>query len=125
MLNIGNTDDTFQQSGKYNSFSDILKSSANMYGSSGSQFFRTTTDIQSVPDAFDVSRFVMTFSTVLGMMEILCSFKLVLERKTVQQIPESSRSELLEKFLVNNFALSDPEGNTFGSLNKGDIADLP
>ena len=55
---------------------------------------------------------------------MLCSFKLVLQRKTGQEKPESSRSELLEKFLANNFALSDAEDNTSGLLNKGGIADL-
>ena len=39
----------------------MLKSSASMYESSGSQFFRTMTGMQSGPDAFDESRFVMTF----------------------------------------------------------------
>ena len=42
-----------------------------MYESSGSQFFRTTTGIQSGPDAFEESRFVMTYSTISGVMEIL------------------------------------------------------
>ena len=42
-------------------------------------------------------------------MEILCSFRLVLEGKTVKEIPKSSRLEFLEKFLANNFALSDTE----------------
>ena len=37
-----------------------------MYESSGSQFFRTTTGIQSGPGAFDESRFVMTFFNHLG-----------------------------------------------------------
>ena len=96
-----------------------------MYESSGSQFFRTTTGIQSGPDAFDESMFVMTFLTILGVMEILCSFRLVLEGKTGKEIPESSRFEFLEKFLPNNFALSDAEDNTFGPLNRGGIADLP
>ena len=96
-----------------------------MYESSGSQFFRTTTGIQSGPDAFDESRFVMTFLTILGVMEILCSFRLVLEGKTGKEIPESSRFEFLEKFLANNFALSDAEDNTSGPLNRGGIADLP
>ena len=86
-----------------------------MYESSGSQFFRTTTGIQSGPDAFDESRFVMTFLTILGFMEILCSFRLVLEGKTGKEIPESSRFE----------ALSDAEDNTSGPLNRGGIADLP
>ena len=87
-----------------------------MYESSGSQFFRTTTGIQSGPDAFDESRFIMTFVTIVGVMEILCNFKLVLEGKTGKEIPESSRFEFLEKFLTNNFALSDAEDNTSGPL---------
>ena len=53
-----------------------------MYESPGSEFFRTTAGIQTRPDAFDESRFVMTFVTILGVMEILCSFRLVLEGKT-------------------------------------------
>ena len=32
---------------------------------------------------------------------------------------------VITKFLVNNFALSDAEGNTSGLLNRWDIADLP
>ena len=96
-----------------------------MYGSSGSQFFRTTTGILSGPDAFDKSMFVMTFLTILGVTGILCSFRVVLERKTGKEITESRRLEFLEKFLANNFALSDAEDNTSGPLNRGGIADLP
>ena len=70
--------------------SDTSKSSASMYESSGSQFFRTTTGIQSGPDVFHESRFVMTFLTILGVMEILCSSRLVLEGKTGKEIPELS-----------------------------------
>ena len=104
----------------------MLKSSATMYDSSGSQFFRTTTGIQSGPDTFDESRFVMTFSTILGVTEIFCSFRLVLEGKTgKKEIPQSSRLEFLEKFLANNIALSDAEDTTSGPLNRGGIADLP
>ena len=60
-------------------------------------------------------------------MEILCSFRLVLEGKTGKEIPESSRFEFLEKFSVfrNNFALSEGEDNTSSPLNRGSIADLP
>ena len=94
-----------------------------MHESSGSQFFRTTTGIQSGPDAFDESRFVMTFSTILG-MDIFCTFRIVPEGKTGKEKPESSRFEFLEKFLANNFALSDAEDNTSGPLNRGGIADL-
>ena len=67
----------------------------------------------------------MTFLTILGVIETLCTFRLVLEWKTGNEIPESSRLEFLEKFLANNFALSDVEGNTSGSLNREGIADLP
>ena len=85
-----------------------------MHESSDSQFFRTTTGILSGPDAFDESRFAMTLLTILGVTEILCSFRLVLEGKTGKEIPESSRLEFLEKFLANNFALSDAEHNNSG-----------
>ena len=67
----------------------------------------------------------MTFLNILGVTEILCSFKLVLERKTGKEIPESSRLEFLEKFSGNNFALSDADDNTSAPLNRGSITDLP
>ena len=102
----------------------ILKSSANMYESSGQQFFKINTGIQSVLDAFDKSKLVVTFLTNLGVTEILCSFKLVLEWKIGKEIPESSRLEFLESFLANNFALLDAEVYTSGPSNKGGITDL-
>ena len=95
-----------------------------MYESPSPDFFRTTTAIQSGPDAFDELRFVMTFLTIFGVTEILFSFRLVLEGKIGKEIPELSRLEFLEKFLANNFALSDAEDNTSGLLNRGGIADL-
>ena len=58
----------------------------------------------------------MTFLTILGVTEILYSFKLVLEGKTGKEIPESSRSEFLENFSAINFALSDGDDNTSGPL---------
>ena len=69
-----------------------------MYESSGSQFLRTTTGIQSRPDAFDESMFIVTFLTIFGVTEILCSFRLVLQEKTKKEVPESYRLEFLEKF---------------------------
>ena len=69
--------------------------------------FRTTTGIQSGPDSFDKSRFIMIFLTILVVTEIVCSFKLVLEGKTGKEIAQSSRLEFIEKFSANNFA-----GNT-------------
>ena len=80
--------------------------------------------IQSGTDAFDKSRFIMIFLTILGVAEI-CSFRLVVEVKTGKEIPESSRLEFLEKLSGNNFASSDAEDNTCGSLNRESIADLP
>ena len=82
-----------------------------MYESLGSRFFRIITRIQSEPNAFDESRFVMTFLTILGVTKILCSFRLGLEGKTSKEIPESSKLELLGRFLENNVALSDAEDN--------------
>ena len=67
----------------------------------------------------------MTFLIILRVIEILCSFRLVLEGKTGKEIPESSKLEFLEKFLANNFALSEAEDHTYGPLNSGGIADLP
>ena len=101
-----------------------MKSSASMYENSGSQLFRTTTGIQSGQDAFDESRFVMTFLTILEVTEILYSFKLVLEEETGKEIPESSRIEFLEKFLTKYFTLLNAEDNTSRLLNRGGIADL-
>ena len=96
-----------------------------MYESSGSQFFRTTIGIQSGPDTFDESRFMMTFLTIVGVIEISCSFRLVLEGKAGKEIPESSRLEFSENFSANSFSLSEAEDNTSGPLNRGGIADLP
>ena len=84
----------------------ILKSSTSTYESSHQQLFWTT-GIQSRPDVFDESKFVMTFLTIFRVTEILCSFRWVLEGKTGNEIPESSRLEFSEKFLANSFALSD------------------
>ena len=67
----------------------------------------------------------MTFLTILGVTELLCSFRLVLEGKLGKEIPESSRLEFLGKLLGNNFALSDAEDNTSGSFNRENIAGLP
>ena len=58
-------------------------------------------------------------------MTFLCSFCLVLEGKTGNEIPESSGLEFSEKFSANNFALSDADSNTSRLLNRGGIADLP
>ena len=124
-LSIRTTSETFQQSGKQDSSKHTLKISATTYESSGSQFFKTTTWIQSGPVTSDKSRLFMTILTILGVTEILCSFRLVCEGKTNKRISESSRLKFLEKFLGNNFALSDAKGNTAGLIDKGGIVDVP
>ena len=45
----------------------------------------------------------MTFLTIVGITEILCSFRLVLEGKVVKGIPESSRIEFLKKVFSKQF----------------------
>ena len=79
-----------------------------MYESSGSQFFRIRTGIQlgSDADAFDESRLVMIFLIILGVTEIW-NFRLVLEDKMGRETPKSSGIEVFEKFLANNFPVSD------------------
>ena len=76
---------------------------------SGFHFVRTTTRIQSGPDAFEKSWLVVTFLTNLEV--ILYSFRLVLEGK-------ASRFECLETFFGNSFALSEAEGNISTPLNR-------
>ena len=81
-----------------------------MSESSGSQLFRTTTGIQSGPDVFDKSTLITTFLTILGVIEILCSFKLILEGKTGKEIHESSRLKFLEKFQQTILLYQTPPG---------------
>ena len=59
----------------------------------------------------------MIFLIILGVKEILCSFRLVLEGKTGKENPESSRLEFLEKFFGNTLALSDAKESTSRKLN--------
>ena len=56
----------------------------------------------------------MTFLSSLGVMGILCSFRLVQKGEEGKEILESLRLEFLAKFSLNNFALSDAEGNPQG-----------
>ena len=63
--------------------------------------------------------------SILGVTEILCSLRLVLEGKMGKEIPESSRLEFLDRFSANNFALSDAEYNISRPLNREGIANSP
>ena len=88
-LNTGITDDTLQHSHKQDSLIQILNSSFSMYESSGPQLFIFTPRIPSGSDAFNKSRLIMIFLTMLRLTEILCSFtfRLLLEGKSVKEIP--------------------------------------
>ena len=55
----------------------------------------------------------------LGSYRNIMQFQISYRRENGKKIPESSRLEFLEKFSANNFALSDAEDNTSGSLNRG------
>ena len=66
----------------------------------------------------------MTF-TILGVTEILCSFRLVLEGKTGKKMPVTSRLEISGNFSANDLALSDAEDSTTVPLNLAGIAGLP
>ena len=66
----------------------------------------------------------MTFSTILGVRDILCSFRLVLDEKTGKNIHESPGLEFLETFLASKFAWLDAEGN-LSSFVENTIGNLP
>ena len=86
------------------SLRQILKSSSFTYESSGS-FFKTADEIQSGPDTFEESRFVMIFLTNSGPKQILCSFRLALEGKAGKKIPESSKFRVLRKVFLQTVLL--------------------
>ena len=64
---------------KISFFQTQIKSSSCMYQSSSSHFFRTTSGLQSGPDALDESRLAMTLFINLQVKVILCIFRLVLK----------------------------------------------
>ena len=106
-LNTGIIDETLPKSWKHDSCKQLLKSSA-MWESSGSTFFKTTTGIQSGPSAAHESMLVINFLTNLGVIWILCSFRLVLEVKAGEEKTESSR-QAHRKVFSTQFCLSTSE----------------
>ena len=89
-----------------------------MHENSGSQFFRTSTGIQSEPDAFEHPWFVLIFLINLVVLRIFYIFTLVLEGKA-GKTPVSSRLDLIEKFVRCR-----KKKETSAPLNKEGIADL-
>ena len=85
-------------------FFQIVKSSASIYESSGSQPFRTTTEIQSGPDDFEESGWVMSL-TYIGVIAILSSIRRVIpEGKAGKEIPASARLEFLKKISMKHYS---------------------
>ena len=118
----------FQKSSKSNSktfqdFSGPWLQWANTYESSGSQFFRATTEIQPGQVTSEESRSIMTFLTKSRITGILCSLILTLEGKAGEQIPQSSRLEFIEKFQQTFLRCRRQHLNVI-QLNRGSTAVL-
>ena len=104
-LNSGSTNETFQQSEKQESFQYILKSSAGMYESPEHSLeppLKYNQDQKPLINQgyYDLFNHPRCYKNI---MQFQISFK----GKTGEEIAASSRIEFLEKFLANNFALSD------------------
>ena len=82
---------------------------------------RTTTGIESGPDAIDKSRFIIIFLNILVVTKI-CSFRLVLEGRAGDTWIFKIR--VLRKVFSKQFSLSDAEDNNSALLNRRGIADL-
>ena len=87
--------------------------SANIFKSSGSQFFRTITKVQLGVETRTKTRSIMTFLTISGVTYIFCRFRLLLEVTTYPTLPESSILGFSEKILANNYSVSDAEDSTY------------
>ena len=61
---------------------------------------------QSGLDILYESTAVITFLTILGVVEKSSAFRLVLKGKVCSKIPQSSRLESPERISVNNFAFA-------------------
>ena len=66
---------------------------------------------------------ITTFLTILGVIDMI-KFQISSRGETGKEVPKSSRLEFSEKFLTNNFALSEAEDNTPMPLNRGGTTDL-
>ena len=94
-------------------FRHILKNSTSLYACLCSHLFRTTTEIQLEPDAFDKSKLVMIFLK-----------NLVLEKKVSKGIIQLSRLQFFEKFLAKMFPFSYTRDSTYKLLIIAYVADL-
>ena len=95
-----------------------------MHEISGSEFFRTSTRIQSGPAAF---RWIKVHYDLFNHFERhanIMSYTLVPKGKTGNETTESSRLEFSEKLIAHKFPWSDAADNTSGAFNRGGILDL-
>ena len=70
-----------------------------MYKSSGSQFFRNTTEIKSELDPVDESGFFMTFLTILGATEIYYAVQdFTFVKNTISNSPKLPKSKVSGKW---------------------------
>ena len=76
--------------------------------------FRSATEIQSRPDALMESRAAATFFTLLGVLEILHSYKSFVKMDVGRKLPEASRFNISKKIYANRFALSDTHNKISG-----------
>ena len=99
---------------KKDSFRHILKSLASMYESSGSQFqfLRTNTGIQSGPDAFDESRFVMTFLTIFGSYGNIMQFQISSRSEYRSRNTRVIQIRVLRKVFSKQFCLNQMQKTT-------------
>ena len=114
ILKTGQTEDSFQISGKHFSFRQQLKSFAKRGDNSGLMFLRTTTWIPWGPVAFVESRPFTSFPISLAVTENLLSWLSVSWGKSGRVWPWSSRVELEAKLAANSFAFSEEEEITSG-----------
>ena len=64
----------------------------------------------------------MTYVTILGVTEISCNFRLVLEGKLGKEIPVSPKIRVLINVFSKQLTLSNVEVNTSRTLNRRGIA---
>ena len=122
-LKIYQKSSTFFKSRPFQDFPGPWLQWDNTYESSGSQFFRATTEIQPGQVTSEESRSIMTFLTKSRITGILCSLILTLEGKAGEQIPQSSRLEFIEKFQQTFLRCRRQHLNVI-QLNRGSTAVL-
>ena len=108
-LKTGQTEDSFQQSGKHSSWMHLLNNFARIGESSGDKFFKTTTGILSGPVALDDSSSLILFDTSFAVTQgVTIWFSLTVGKKGTSW-PWSSKVEFEAKMDAKMFALSVEE----------------